>query len=237
MVLPIFDIITCIPEAYPGLLGHSLVGNALKKHLWELNVYNFYDYADNKHRKIDDRPFGGGAGLVLRPDIVAKAIEQARLKDGVDTQREIIYASPAGCRFDSSLAKEWSCSYGKIFLCGRFEGVDQRVLDAYHVKEVSAGDFILCGGDSAVQMMLEAVIRLLPNTVGSYQSLEHESFSDGLLEHAHYTLPRDWQGYKVPDVLLSGNHKDIAQWRHDNAKERTQTRRRDLWERYCHKQS
>ena len=238
MSVPIFDVITFFPELYPGHLGCSIIGTALEKRLWTLNVHNLRDFAYNKHRSVDDKTFGGGCGMVLRPDVTAAAFEAAInnnfMCDTLDKQREIVYASPAGKKFDSHIAKEWSQSNGKIFLCGRFEGVDQRVLNAYNVTEVSVGDFILCGGDSAVQMMLEATIRLIPNVVGKHDSLEFESFNNGLLEHEHYTTPRDWQGYHVPDILLSGNHEAIKKWRHDNAKKRTIERRIDLWERYYH---
>lgn len=228
---PIFDVITFLPELYPGTLGHSIIGNALKQKLWYLNVHNIRDFSDNKHRNVDDKPTGGGAGMVLRAEIAAQAFDTINISS---PKREIIYPSPSGKRFDQKMAQHWSQSNGKIFLCGRFEGVDQRVLDRYKVTEVSMGDFVLCGGDSAVQMMLEAIIRLLPNVVGKSQSIVHESFSNGLLEHAHYTSPRDWRGMQIPDVLLSGNHDAIAKWRHQNAQERTRQRRPDLWKRYCH---
>jgi tRNA (guanine37-N1)-methyltransferase len=234
----VFDVITFFPELYPGHLGCSIIGTALKKKLWTLNIHNLRDFAYNKHRNVDDKPFGGGCGMVLRPDVAAAAFEAAIkhnfMCDTLDKQREIVYASPAGKKFDSHIAKEWSQSNGKIFLCGRFEGVDQRVLRAYNVTEISIGDFILCGGDSAVQMMLETTIRLVPNVVGKHESLEFESFNNGLLEHEQYTTPRDWQGYQVPDTLLSGNHEAIKKWRHENAKQRTKERRSDLWERYYH---
>ena len=238
MSIPVFDIITFLPELYPAHLGASVIGTALKKQLWTLNIHNIRDFADNKHRNVDDKPAGGGQGMVLRADVAASAFEAAIANnfmcDSLDKKREIIYASPAGKIFNSHIAKEWSQSNGKIFLCGRFEGVDARVLEAYNVTEISIGDFILCGGDSAVQMMLEATIRLLPHVVGKPESLEFESFSNGLLEHEHYTAPREWNGYKIPDVLLSGNHEAIAKWRHENAEKRTKERRIDLWKRYYH---
>jgi tRNA (guanine37-N1)-methyltransferase len=238
MSVPVFDIITFFPELYPGHLGCSLIGNALKKQLWRYNVHHIRDFALNKHRSVDDTPAGGGCGMILRPDIAASAFDAAIgnnfMCDTLDKKREIIYASPTGQKFDSHMAKDWSQSNGKIFLCGRFEGVDQRVLDAYHATEVSIGDFILCGGDSAVQMMLEATIRLLPNVVGKPESLQLESFNNGLLECEQYTTPRDWNGYKIPDVLVSGNHDAIEKWRYENAKKRTKERRLDLWNRYRH---
>lgn len=231
MSKPNFDVITFLPELYPGHLGYSILGNALKDDLWSLNVHNIRDFSDNKHRNVDDKPSGGGAGMVLRADVAARALDHI---NALDSGREIIYASPAGKIFDQKMAHDWSHSDGKIFLCGRFEGVDQRILDVYRITEVSIGDFILCGGDSAIQMMLEATIRLLPDVVGKCQSIQNESFSNGLLEHAHYTTPRSWRGHNIPDVLLSGNHDAIAQWRHQNSQERTKIRRPDLWKRYCH---
>lgn len=239
MSAPVFDVISFFPELYPGHLGCSIIGTALEKKLWSLNVHNIRDFSFDKHKSVDDKPFGGGCGMVMRPDVAAAAFEVAlknnpKTQNGIDNKREIIYASPAGKKFDYNLAQEWSRSNGKIFLCGRFEGVDERVLRAYNVTEVSIGDFILCGGDSAVQMMLEATIRLIPEVVGKSQSVEFESFNNNLLEHEHYTTPRHWQGHDVPDVLLSGNHKAIEKWRHENAKNRTKERRNDLWERYYH---
>ena len=238
MSVPVFDIITFFPELYPAHLGISIIGNALKNKLWTLNVHNIRDFAYNKHRNVDDKPAGGGQGMVLRADVASAAFDAAIsnnfMCDTLDKKREIIYASPVGKKFDGCIAKDWSQSNGKIFLCGRFEGVDQRVLEAYNVTEVSIGDFILCGGDSAVQMMLEATIRLLPNVVGKPESLEFESFGNGLLEHEQYTTPRDWNGYTIPDVLLSGNHDAVAKWRHRNAEKRTKERRIDLWKRYHH---
>jgi len=242
MFIPVFDVISFFPELYPGHLGHSVIGNALQKKLWALNVHNIRDFAHDKHKSVDDRTFGGGAGMVLRPDVAAAALDAAiknnfmcpNMNNGIDNGREIIYASPAGKKFNHHIATEWSRSNGKIFLCGRFEGIDARILKAYNVTEISIGDFILCGGDSAVQMMLEATIRLIPNVVGKSESIEFESFNNNLLEHEHYTTPRHWQGYDVPDILLSGNHEAIRKWRHENAKQRTKERRIDLWERYCH---
>ncbi|MFT6071704.1 MAG: tRNA (guanine37-N1)-methyltransferase [Alphaproteobacteria bacterium] len=241
MTAPVFDIITFLPDLYPGHLGSSILGTALEKKLWHLNVHNIRDFSENKHRQVDDKPAGGGSGMVLRSDIAAAALDACIAGNStpnmLDKKREIIYASPSGTQFDHKMAKDWSQSEGKIFLCGRFEGVDQRVLSHYNITEVSIGDFILCGGDSAVQMMLEATIRLIPNVVGNATSTEFESFHNGLLEHEHYTLPRNWCGNPTPDILLSGNHEAIAKWRHENSKKRTKERRPDLWDRYCHESS
>lgn len=225
------DILTYLPDLYPGILGHSLLGKALENKIWSLNVHDLANFSNNKHRNIDDRPAGGGAGMVLQPDVVARAIDKCHEND--IRKRPLVYLSPAGERFDQKMAREWAHSDGIVFLCGRFEGVDQRVLDARHIKEVSLGDFILCGGDVAAMAMIESTVRLLSGTVGDQTSLAHESFENVLLEHPQYTKPREWEGHKIPDVLLSGHHKAIADWRHEQAILRTKARRPDLWNEYC----
>ncbi|MEM6602644.1 MAG: tRNA (guanosine(37)-N1)-methyltransferase TrmD [Pseudomonadota bacterium] len=227
------DIITYLPETYPGLLDHSLLGKARANGLWSLSIHDLAEFGYGKHRQVDDRPIGGGAGMVLRADVAAKAIDKAQTDD--IGKRPIVYLSPAGQRFDQNLAKSWSEENGIIFLCGRFEGIDGRVLQARAITEVSLGDFILCGGDVAAQAMIETTVRLLPGVVGDTQSLVRESFEEGLLEHPHFTRPRIWEELNVPDVLLSGNHADIEAWRLSEAKKRTKYRRSDLWEEYCRK--
>jgi len=235
--MPVFDIITFMPNIYPSFLGEGILGRALEKELWHLNIHHIRDFSINKHRQVDDKPAGGGSGMVLRPDVAAAAFDHCIQNNILDTKREIIYPSAAGVKFDQKMAHDWSCSAGKIILCGRFEGVDQRVLSQYNVTEVSIGDFVLCGGDSAILTMLEASIRLIPGVVGNPTSLEHESFQNGLLEHAHYTVPQQWGDQQIPKILTSGHHQAIHQWRHDNAIERTKERRPDLWKGYCHKDS
>ena len=224
-------IITLFPGAFPGVLGESLTGKALQDGLWALERIDLRPFGEGRHRNVDDTPTGGGAGMVLRPDIVAKAFDEAARDTPRDRARwPVVYLSPRGRRFDQATARRWAAAEGITMLCGRFEGVDQRVLDAYEVEEVSLGDFVLTGGEIAAQAMIDATVRLLPGVLGNLASTEEESFSDGLLEHPQYTRPNDWQGRNVPEVLLSGHHAKIAKWRRDAAMALTKRRRPDLWE-------
>ena len=227
------DIITFLPQIYPSILGESLIGKALERKNWDLNILDICNFKNGNSHHIDDTPYGGGAGMVLRPDIASKAIDTA-LNRLPDAKRCVIYPSPAGKPFVQSMAQHWSQTDGLIFLCGRFEGVDERIISHYNITEVSLGDFILCGGDVAAMAMIETTVRLLPDTVGDKVSLDDESFVDNLLEYPQYTRPSDWNGHRVPDVLLSGNHRAIAQWRSEQAEKRTYERRSDLWNKYCH---
>ncbi len=219
--------ITLTPEAYPGPLGVSVLARARAEGLWALEMVDLRSFGLGRHRKVDDTPAGGGAGLVLRPDVVAAAIDSIR-RDG----RPLIYPSPRGRRFDQPMARRWAAGPGLILICGRFEGLDERVIEARGLEEVSLGDFVLAGGDVAGMAMVEATVRLLPGVAGNPGSLPGESFETGLLEHPHYTQPRIWEGRETPDVLLSGDHARIAAWRLSRAKALTFQRRPDLYAAY-----
>tara|TARA_R100000005_G_scaffold95557_2_gene77523 strand:- start:21049 stop:21750 length:702 start_codon:yes stop_codon:yes gene_type:complete len=223
-------ILSLFPEMFPGPLGCSLAGKGLERGDWAMTVTDIRDYATDRHRTVDDSPFGGGAGMVMRPDIVGAAIDAAR--KGSDGVTKVVYFSPRGRVMDQALVRELAEGPGAILLCGRFEGVDQRVLDARDVEEVSLGDFILSGGEIAALALMDAVVRLLPGVTGNSASLEEESFADGLLEYSHYTRPPVWEGRSVPEVLLSGHHEKIREWRQRQSEELTKERRRDLWDRH-----
>lgn len=216
--------ITLYPEAFPGPLGVSILDRAKRDGLWSLETIDLRTFGLGKHRQVDEKPAGGGAGLVLRPDVAAAAIDQAAV-----TGCPIIYPSPRGKPFSQAMAKDWSTGRGLTFFCGRFEGLDQRVIDRRNMIEVSLGDFVLAGGEVAAMAMLEASLRLIPGVAGNQASIEEESFSDGLLEYPHYTLPRSWENEPTPEVLLSGNHKAIKAWRNQQAEALTKHRRPDLW--------
>lgn len=224
-------VITLFPEAFPGTLGLSLTGKALDSGLWRLNPIDLRGFGIGKHRTVDDTPAGGGAGMVLRADVVDAAIAAAMEGTPSDRARwPVIYLSPRGRPFDQATARRLAGCEGLTMLCGRFEGVDQRVLDARGVEEISLGDFVLTGGEIAAQAMLDAVVRLLPGVLGNAASTEEESFSDGLLEHPQYTRPQEWQGAEIPAVLTSGNHAAVAKWRKAQSEALTQSRRPDLWD-------
>lgn len=223
------QIITLLPNAFPGVLGESLTGRALEKNQWQLDLINLRQFGDGKHRNVDDRPAGGGAGMVLRPDVMGDAVETALAKQQSDLKR--VYLSPRGKPFDQQMAVEWSESPGVLMICGRFEGLDQRVIDHYAFEEVSLGDFVMTGGEIAAQAMIDATIRLLPGVLGNSESIQNESHSDGLLEHSQYTRPTTWKGRSIPDVLLSGHHSNIETWRQTDAERLTKLRRPDLLER------
>ncbi len=217
-------VVTLFPEAFPGVLGHSLTGSALEAGLWSLATVDLRAFGIGRHRAVDDRPAGGGAGLVLRPDVVSAALEAAR------GAGPMIYLSPRGRPFTQAMARNLAAGPGVTLLCGRFEGVDQRVLDHYDMAEVSLGDFVMTGGEIAAQALLDATVRLLPGVLGNAASTAEESFSDGLLEHPQYTKPADWQGRTIPEVLTSGHHGRVADWRRAQSVALTQARRPDLWD-------
>lgn len=220
-------VLTLFPEMFPGPLAHSLAGKALADDAWSLETVDIRDYATDRHRTVDDRPFGGGAGMVMRADVVDAAIEDAALSDA-----PLIYLTPRGETFSQAHATEFATGPGVTLICGRYEGIDQRVLDARNVTEISLGDFVLSGGEPAALALIDACVRLLPGVMGAEASLEEESFTRGLLEYPHYTRPADWCGRKVPDVLLSGHHENICAWRTEQAEIATRDRRPDLWDRY-----
>ncbi len=226
-------VITLFPNAFPGVLGESLTGKALQDGLWALETINLRDYGIGKHRDVDDTPAGGGAGMVLRADVVGAAFDKAREGTPVDANEwPVIYLSPRGVPFNQGIAQRLAKAKGVTLLCGRFEGVDERVLQEYNVVEVSLGDFILTGGEIAAQALIDATVRLIPRVLGNAESAREESFSDGLLEHPQYTRPAEWKGRKIPDVLLSGHHANVANWRTDCSKALTKERRPDLWRAY-----
>jgi tRNA (guanine37-N1)-methyltransferase len=224
--------LTLFPEMFPGPLGVSLAGKALEKGIWSLGVLNIRDFATDKHKTVDDSPFGGGTGMVLKPDVVDAAVVHAKTQL---PNAKIIYFSPRGIPITQSLVNELK-DQSLILMCGRFEGLDQRVIDHHDMLEVSLGDFILSGGEIAAFAMLDAIVRLLPGVIGKESALHEESFSTQdnedfarLLEYPHYTRPSLWNNRLVPDILLSGNHEYIRQWRLEQAKLITRARRPDLW--------
>ena len=221
------QVITLFPQAFPGVLGESLTGKALQDGVWQLETYHLRDYGIGKHRNVDDTPAGGGAGMVLRADVLEAAITDARR--AAKGAMPLVYLSPRGRPFDQAMARDWARQDGVTMLCGRFEGVDERVLAHFGIQEVSLGDFVLTGGEIAAQAMIDATVRLLPGVLGNAESAVEESFSTGLLEHPQYTKPAEWQGHAIPEVLLSGNHAKIAQWRKAQAEDITKARRPDLW--------
>lgn len=220
------SVLTLFPEMFPGPLGCSLAGRALERGVWSLDVTDIRTFGLGPHRTVDDLPFGGGAGMVMRPDVVDQAITAC---NGIGP---LVYMSPRGRVLDQAYVRELAAGPGLTVLCGRFEGVDQRVLESRGIQEVSLGDFILSGGELAALSMLDAVIRLLPGVIGAEASLDEESFERGLLEYPHYTRPAEWQGRAVPEVLLSGHHEKIRVWRKSQAEEITGQRRPDLWNGY-----
>ncbi|MEM9250329.1 MAG: tRNA (guanosine(37)-N1)-methyltransferase TrmD, partial [Pseudomonadota bacterium] len=223
---------TLFPEAFPGVLGASLTGKALQDGLWHLETIPLREFGEGKHRNVDDTPTGGGAGMVLRADIVDAALNRAA-EGTVPALWPVVYLSPRGRPFTQSMARTFAGGEGMTLLCGRFEGVDERVLQHRQVLEVSLGDFVLTGGEIAAQALIDATVRLIPRVLGNQASTEEESFSHGLLEHPQYTRPTVWQGRAVPDILLSGHHAKIEAWRKDQAERLTKERRPDLWRAYC----
>lgn len=219
-------VLTIFPEIFPGFLGYSLTGKALNEGIWSLETINIRDYAFDKHGSVDDTPCGGGAGMVMRPDVLGAALK-ASYQGG-----KLIYMSPRGEPLTQEKVKKLSGEENLTVVCGRFEGIDQRVIDAFGIEEVSIGDYVLTGGEQAAQIMLDAVVRLLPGVLGNADSTADESFEDNLLEHPQYTRPIEWDGRTVPEVLMSGHHKKIAEWRKEQAIEITKRRRPDLMKKY-----
>lgn len=220
-------VLTLFPEMFPGPLAHSLAGKALTEGLWSLDAVNIRDFATDRHSTVDDTPFGGGPGMVMRADVIDAAIDDAAIAGA-----PLVYLTPRGTPLSQEIAAELADGPGVTLICGRYEGVDQRVLDEREVTEISLGDFVLSGGEPAALALLDACVRLLPGVMGAEASLEEESFARGLLEYPHYTRPAEWCGRKVPDVLLSGHHRNIYAWRMEQAEMITQARRPDLWDRY-----
>lgn len=218
-------ILTIFPEMFPGFLGYSLTGRALKEGIWQLQAINIRDYAFDKHGSVDDTPCGGGAGMIMRPDVLGEAIEHNY--DG----GKIIYMSPKGKPLTQKKVHELSQEDNITIICGRFEGIDERVIEEYNIEEISIGDYILTGGEQAAMVMLDAVVRLLPGVLGNSASTENESFEGNLLEYPQYTRPVEWKGRKVPDILMSGHHENVAKWQKEQALQITKERRPDLLEK------
>lgn len=219
------QVVTLFPDAFPGPLGLSLSGQALENNVWSCSTVGLREFGVGKHLSVDDTPAGGGAGMVLRADVVGPALDAAQ---AAVPNAPLLHASPRGRPFTQAMAADLAAGPGVTILAGRFEGVDQRILEAYPIQEVSIGDYVLSGGEVAAMVILDACIRLLPGVVGATASLTEESFADGLLEYPHYTRPRSWRGFDIPNVLLSGDHSKIATWRRDQAQALTAARRPDL---------
>lgn len=228
------SVLTLFPELFPGPLGLSLAGKARQNGIWSLETVDIRDFASDKHRTVDDAPFGGGPGLVMRPDVLARAIDAAAGRGA--SGRPAIYLTPRGARFDQARARALAKGPGVLLICGRFEGIDQRVIEARGVEELSLGDFVLAGGEIAAMAVLDAAVRLLPGVVGDPATLTEESFADGpwrlLLEYPQYTRPAEFEGRAVPEVLISGHHEKIKAWRLTEAETLTEARRADLWSAY-----
>ena len=223
------QVITLFPDAFPGVLGLSLTGKALQYRIWTLSTIDLRDFGIGKHNKVDDTPSGGGPGLVIRADVLGPAIETALSR--AESSTPLVYLSPRGKTFNQRLARKWSKSEGIILICGRFEGIDQRVIDHYRIEEISMGDFVMTGGEIAAQAMIDTTVRLLPNVIGNRDSLKTESHSNGLIEHDQFTRPNEWKGQKIPQTLSSGHHGKIETWRENQSKSKTKQYRADLWEK------
>ena len=221
------QIFTLYPEFFPGPLSKGLYGKAMSKKLWDLKVVNIRDYATDKHKTVDDTPYGGGSGMLMKPDVLAKSIDENVVKD-----ERIFYLSPKGKLFDQNFAKDLSKEQSISLICGHFEGVDERILSTRKIEEISLGDFVLSGGETAAYVVLDSILRLLPGVLGNDQSTNDESFENGLLEYPQYTKPPIWEEKSVPDVLLSGDHAKIKDWRLSQSEAITRVRRPDLWQKY-----
>ena len=219
-------VLTLFPEMFPGPLGFSLAGRALEQGLWSLAARDIRASATDRHRTVDDHPAGGGAGMVLKPDVLAAAI------DAAPHEGPRLLMSPRGERLTQGLVRELAAGPGCLIVCGRFEGVDERVIERRTLREVSVGDYVLSGGEPAAIVLLDAIVRLLPGVMGKQASGEEESFEDGLLEHPHYTKPNVWEGVEIPAILLSGDHRAIARWKTERREQLTRLRRPDLWAAY-----
>ena len=220
-------IFTLYPDYFPGPLGKGLYGKAMEKKIWDIETVNIRDYTTDKHKTVDDTPYGGGLGMLIKPDVLAKALDE-----NLKTDDKIYYLSPKGKLFDQKLAKEFSKEKKINLICGHFEGVDQRVIDSRNIIELSIGDFILSGGESAAFVVMDAVLRLIPGVIGNDNSIDEETFENGLLEYPQYTKPQIWEKKNVPDVLLSGDHAKIKDWRLSQSEAITRDRRPDLWQKY-----
>ena len=221
------QVFTLYPEIFPGPLDKGLYGKAMAKKLWSLNVINIRDAATDKHKTVDDTPYGGGVGMLMRPDVVAKSLDA-----NLDEKETVYYLTPKGKIFNQDVAKDIVKKNKVNILCGHFEGVDQRVLDSRNVEEISIGDFILSGGEMASFVVLDTVLRLVPGVLGNLNSTKDESFENGLLEYPQYTKPQIWEKLSVPDILLSGDHSKIKSWRLSQSEAITRHRRPDLWQKY-----
>lgn len=228
------SVLTLFPEAFPGPLGISLIGAAQKKGLWALETVDIRKFSRHKHASVDDTPAGGGAGMVLRPDVAAAAIDA--VDASFEEERPRIYLTPRGRPFSQSRARELAAGPGLVVFCGRFEGLDERVIRTRQLEEISVGDAVLAGGEAAALCLIEACVRLIPGVLGDPASAEEESFEGDLLEYPQYTRPRVWEGEEIPEVLLSGDHGRVASWRREMAEKVTQERRPDLWERHIRRQ-
>ena len=226
------QIFTLYPDLYPGLLDIGIYKKAKEKQKWSLKIIDIRDYAHDENRKVDDAPFGGGSGMLLKPDVVASALDK-----NIKTKEKIIYLSPKGKRLDQKEVKSLSKLKKINIICGHFEGVDQRLLETRNIEEYSIGDFILSGGESASFVFVDALVRLLPGVLGNINSTKDESFESNLLEYPQYTKPRDWEGKKVPEILFSGDHAKIKGWRLSQSEAITQRRRPDLWKKYLEKKN
>ncbi|PIE06415.1 MAG: tRNA (guanosine(37)-N1)-methyltransferase TrmD [Rhodobacterales bacterium] len=226
-------IITLFPGAFPGVLGESLTGKALAEGLWRLETLDLRRFGKGRHRNVDDTPAGGGAGMVLRADVLGEAIDAACAGLPDDRARwPLVCLSPRGRPFDQATAQRFAACDGITLICGRFEGVDERVLEEYRIEELSLGDFVMTGGEIAAQAVIDATVRLRPGVLGNAASTEEESFAHGLLEHPHYTRPAEWRGRRIPEVLTSGDHGAVERWRHQQAQRITAERRPDLWQAF-----
>ena len=221
------QVFTLYPEFFPGPLAKGLYGKALSNKLWNLNVVNIRDAATDKHKTVDDTPYGGGTGMLLKPDILAKSLDQRVKKD-----ERIFYLSPKGKKFDQKFAKDLSKEKSISLICGHFEGVDERILDTRNIEEISIGDYVLSGGETAALVVLDSILRLLPGVLGNKKSAIDETFENGLLEYPQYTKPQIWEEKSVPEVLLSGDHAKIKDWRLSQSEAITRDRRPDLWQKY-----
>jgi tRNA (guanine37-N1)-methyltransferase len=221
------QIFTLYPEIFPGPLNKGLYGKALSKKIWDLKVVNIRDSAEDKHKTVDDTPFGGGSGMLLKPDVLAKSIDQ-----NINIGERIFYLSPKGKKFDQKIAKDLAKEKYINLICGHFEGIDERILSTRNVEEISIGDFILSGGETAAFVIIDSILRLLPGVIGNEMSKKDESFEKGLLEYPQYTKPLIWEKKSVPEVLLSGDHAKIKDWRLSQSEAITRDRRPDLWQKY-----
>ena len=221
------QVFTLYPEVFPGPLSKGLYGKALSKKLWNLNIVNIRDAAEDKHKTVDDTPYGGGSGMLLKADVLAKSLDQNKIEG-----EKVIYLSPKGKKFDQNYAQELSNEKSVSFICGHFEGVDERVLSTRNIEEISIGDYILSGGETAAFVVIDSILRLLPGVLGNENSRVDESFENGLLEYPQYTKPQIWEEKAVPEVLLSGDHSKIKDWRLSQSEAITRVRRPDLWQKY-----